>query len=330
MRRPGRAGPPSDHCDGTRFFNPGGDGAGGGLSALLRWRRERRPAPWPAALPSPFADRPPERSESLRVSFIGHASLLIQLAGLNILVDPVFSQRASPVAFAGPRRFNPPGVAFDDLPPIDAVLVSHAHYDHLDLPTIRRLRRFDPAFVTALGNDAILRRAGAGLRVEAGDWGARVALSPRVEVALTPARHWSARTPFDRNRALWCGFFIRADAGAIYASGDTGYGDGAIFRALRREHGAPDVAVLPIGAYAPRWFMQAQHVDPAEAVAIFEACGAGHALGVHWGTFNLSDEAHDEPPRRLAEALAARNLAPERFRALRPGEVFDAGALSIP
>ncbi|WP_395696775.1 MBL fold metallo-hydrolase [Methylocella sp.] len=319
--RPYYAGPPSDHFDGARFFTPG-PVAARPASSFLRWRLSRAPATWPKFLPSPFRDAPPERVEGLRICLIGHASLLIQADRLNILVDPVFSMRVGPFGRFGPRRVNPPGVAFDDLPPVDAVLITHAHYDHLDLASLRRLQATHrPRFLVPLGVDEILRR-GRVAGAEAHDWGARAALSGSVSARLTPARHWSARTPFDRNRSLWCGFLIEARAGKAYVAGDTGYGDGAFFRALRETHGAPDVAVLPIGAYAPRWFMAPQHVDPHEALAILEACGAAQGLGVHWGTFNLSDEGPDDPAVELAEALRAKGVAPERFLALRPGQAW--------
>ena len=187
----------------------------------------------------------------------------------------MWSERASPLSFAGPKRVSPPSIAFDDLPPIDVVLLSHNHYDHLDIATLTRLvGRDDPLILTPLGNDAIVRRAIPRARLACGDWWDRRRLADDVEIAFVPAQHWSARGIFDRRMALWCGFAVRAGGELIYLAGDTGYGDGGVFDAIRRRIGSPDLALLPIGAYAPRWFMREQHVNPEEAIMIFEALQA--------------------------------------------------------
>ncbi|MCO5088750.1 MAG: MBL fold metallo-hydrolase, partial [Methylobacteriaceae bacterium] len=270
-------------------------------------------------------DRPPQRVEGakLRVSFVGHATFLIQTAGLNLLVDPVWSERASPYSFAGPKRVTAPGIDFDDLPELDAVLLSHNHYDHMDIATLARISRARPCPVlTPLGNDTILRNSLPAIDARAHDWGDEVALGG-LRVHFTPAQHWSARGLFDRRMALWCGFVVESPAGKIYIAGDTGYGDGSVFRDIFLRHGSMRLALLPIGAYEPRWFMREQHVDPEEAVRMFEHVDAGQALGCHWGTFRLTDEAIDEPPKRLAVALERAGIAPERFRAARPGEVLE-------
>ncbi len=318
-------GPPSDHFDGERFFIPGRT-VDKTWRDLLRWRRENKREVWPEnALPS-FVDVPPARVEGsrLRVSYVGHASFLIQTQGINILVDPVWSERASPFAWAGPRRAAPPGVAFETLPKLDAVLVTHNHYDHLDAPTLSRLARAHaPRVITPLGNDAIMRAHDRDIDAEAYDWGARVPLNGAVAVHLEPAYHWSARWLGDRRMALWCAFVIETPDGAIYCIGDTGWGDGAIFSAVRQKHGDIRLALLPIGAYEPRWFMRDQHVNPEEALRIFQICGARQALAHHWGVFQLTDEAIDAPPRALREAMAREGVDAAHFRILRPGEALD-------
>jgi L-ascorbate metabolism protein UlaG (beta-lactamase superfamily) len=254
---------------------------------------------------------------------VGHATLLIQAAGLNLLTDPVWSDRASPVRFAGPRRVTPPGIAFADLPPIHVVLLSHNHYDHLDVATLRRLHAAHrPLIATPLGNDTIILKAIPDARVVVGDWGDRIALERDAHVHIVPAHHWSARGTGDRRMALWGGFMLRTPAGSVYFAGDTGYGDGAIFRAMRARYGPTDVALLPIGAYAPRWFMAAQHTDPDEAVRMMVDLEASHAIGIHWGSFQLTDEAREEPLALLQRALREHGIEEARFRAASPGEMF--------
>jgi L-ascorbate metabolism protein UlaG (beta-lactamase superfamily) len=316
-------GPRSDHFDGLRFFTPGQPPDKGFLE-LMRWQFGGGRESWPEAFPSPFSDRPPARVEGLRVVLVGHASVLIQVTGLNILIDPVFAERASPVSFMGPKRVNPPGIAFDDLPPIDAVLITHNHYDHLDTGTIARLwERFRPRIVAPLGNDAIIKAADPGIPVVTADWNETVSLSENVVAHLLPANHWSARWTNDRRMALWCAYLLTTPAGAIYHVGDTGYGDGAIFRDVRARFGPPRLAILPIGAYEPRWFMRPQHMNPEEALRVMQETGAEQALGHHWGTFRLTNEGVEKPPQALQAALQATGVAPERFRALRPGEVWE-------
>ena len=247
----------SDHFDGIRFFDPHGSPPKN-LATLMRWYMGREKAEWPTWVPSPYSDRPPARvaGPEWRLSYVGHASWLLQTAGLNILIDPVWARRVSPVSFLGPMRVNDPGIAFDALPPIDVVLVSHCHYDHLDVETLARLAaKFNARVITPLGNDTIMRNHDPAIRAEAFDWHDRIALGPQSAVTLVPTHHWSARGLTDRNKALWASFVIETPAGRIYHVADSGYGDGQHFRAARDRYGPFRLAILPIGAYEPRWFM---------------------------------------------------------------------------
>ena len=315
-------GPTSDHFDGVRFHLPK-QPEDKGLVELLRWQLGGGRKSWPQSYPSPFADKPPASSADLRTTLIGHASFLIQVAHRNILIDPVFAERASPFDFTGPRRVNPPGIAFADLPAIHTVLLTHNHYDHLDLASLERLWRRDrPHFVAPLGNDAIIRARHPDIPVEARDWDGAVDLGHGITAHLLPAYHWSARGLNDRRMALWCAYVLTTPSGVIYHVGDTGFGDGRIFQDVRARFGRPRVAHLPIGAYEPRWFMAPQHMNPHDAVQALEITGTTEALGHHWGTFRLTNEGIEEPVADLAKALQKAGIPKERFRALRPGEVW--------
>lgn len=323
IRNPYYSGIPSDHFDGLRFFNPDHPETDRSLRELLRWKLKETAAPWPRSVPMRHTV-PDARVAGLRATIVGHASVLIQAGGLNVLTDPVWSRRASPLAFAGPQRVWAPGIAFESLPQIDVVLLSHNHYDHMDVATLRRLNsEHRPLMVTSLGNDAILRRTVPDVRVVAGDWWDRIEIGKGGEVTIVPAYHWSSRTGRDRRMALWCGFMLSTGGGRAYFAGDTAYGNGRIFHEVRRLVGPPDLALIPIGAYAPRWFMSAQHTDPNEAVQILEDLEAVRAIGIHWGVFQLTDERRDEPPELLLEALARRGIAADLFPAGEPGLSYE-------
>jgi L-ascorbate metabolism protein UlaG (beta-lactamase superfamily) len=308
---------PGDHFDGRRFFNPTHKN-GQPVSAVPRMLVEKRTA-WPASVPVEPRRPPPLDGATAVVTFIGHATLLIQTPLGNILTDPVYSQRASPVPFAGPKRARQPAVLFGDLPPIDVVLLSHNHYDHCDLTTLRAIEeRWHPMVVTPLGNSRLLKTAGMR-RIEEIDWWQDAARVP-LPIMLTPAQHFSARTPFDRNRALWGGFVIRAGEKRIFFAGDSGYA--SHFAQIRERAGTPDLALLPIGAYEPRWFMKDIHMNPAEAVQAHLDLGATRSIATHFGTFQLTLEGIDDPVIALGEALRTCGVPSAQFRAPDFGESF--------
>lgn len=323
----------SDHFDGKRFRNLDGVPAGGSLRDVLRWKLFGGAIPpWPDApredvvtpdLPEQVADG------KVAATFVGHSTFLLQLpGGLNLLTDPVWSERVSPVPFAGPRRVRPAAVAFEALPTIHAVLVSHGHYDHLDVSTLRRLdQRFAPLFISGLGNRDFL--LGKGLRrVAELDWWQEHALDEAFggqqwTVTFTPAQHWSARSFTKRNTTLWGGFWLQGATGGgprVYFAGDSGLGSN--FALVRARLGAPDLAFLPIGAYEPRWFMQIQHMNPKDAVQAHLTLGPKRSVGMHFGTFRLTDEGIDEPAKKLAESLRAYGVAAADFRVPKFGETL--------
>jgi L-ascorbate metabolism protein UlaG (beta-lactamase superfamily) len=278
--------------------------------------REPR-TPWPAHVDEPL-QRPPALAGAVAVvTFIGHATFLIQTTAGHILTDPMYSERAGPLNLFGPRRVRQPAVRFDDLPPISTVLLSHNHYDHCDLRTLRRLaKRFDPLVVTPLGNGSLVRSAGIR-RVEELDWWDE-ATHTALPITLTPAQHFSARSPFDRNRALWAGFVLAPGGVRIFFAGDTAYAP--FFRDIPQRLGPIDLALLPIGAYEPRWFMQVVHMNPAEAVQAHLDLQTLESIGMHFGTFQLTTEGIDEPLQALDAARRARDVPPSQFRTLRFGE----------
>jgi L-ascorbate metabolism protein UlaG (beta-lactamase superfamily) len=252
------------------------------------------------------------------VTWVGHSTLLIQLDGVNVLTDPQWSERASPVAWAGPRRVAAPGLAFEDLPPIHVVLVSHDHYDHLDLPTVRRLARdHRPTFFVPLGLKAWLADAGIVEEVVELDWWDDRQVRGLV-VTCVPAQHFAARALFDTNRRLWAGWTIAGNGRRLFFAGDTGHYDG--FREIGRRLGPFDLAAIPIGAYVPASIMRFSHTTPEEALQLFADVRGERFLAVHWGTFDLAEEPIDEPPERLRAEARRRGLDPGRVWVLKPGE----------
>ena len=321
-RNPYYQGPIRAHFDGLRFLNPGLPSTDKSFLDMLRWKwQSRRRDPWHNAPQTQQPPSVPERIHGIQITAIGHASVLIQCAAINLLVDPVWSDRVGPRPWLGPRRWNSPGIPFENLPPIDAVLITHNHLDHLDMPTLARLHAVhSPLVLAPLGNDTIIARALPTARVVALDWWQAYALAQQFTAVLTPAYHWSARGLLDRRMTLWGWFYLQTPKHRLYIAGDTGFGDGQYFRQIRDQMGPPDLALLPIGAYAPRWFMQTVHMDPNQAVMAMDILGATQAFGIHWGTFRLTDEPVLEPPAVLAQALAAQAKPANCFQALTPGQ----------
>jgi L-ascorbate metabolism protein UlaG (beta-lactamase superfamily) len=318
---PRHAGPESDHFDGRRFRNPG---PAYGRGEFWDWFLDRRKGAWPEwedASPAPPPPRAVGRGD-LRVTFVNHSTVLLQMDGRNLLTDPVWSERVGPAGLVGPSRHRPPGVRLEDLPPLDAVLVSHNHYDHMDLPTLRRLAARDPEcpVLVPLGNRAFLARKGVS-RAEDLDWWEERRLEGGVRVVCVPARHFSGRGLGDRNAALWGGFVVLGEAGAVYFAGDTG--DGPHVEEIARRLGPFRLACVPIGAYRPRWFMSEVHLDPIGAVDVAHRLGAKTSLGIHFGTFAQADDGDREPLDLLEEALRTRTGREVRFWALRNGESRD-------
>ena len=300
-----------------------------GLGSVFRWLlglapKETPPIP-PDEVPPYTPDIVPPDLDlihhpdpaKIQITWIGHSSFLIQVEGLNILTDPVFNDRISPVSFAGPKRKAPPGVPFDDLPRIDAVLISHNHYDHLDKPTIKKLGN-KPRYFVPLGLQgwfAALRIS----RVSQLDWG-QTSFIGNVLFHAVPAQHFSGRGPFSFDRELWAGWVIETKRGNIYFAGDSGYT--AHFKDIGRRFGPIRLSLLPMGAYRPRWFMRPMHMDPAEAVLAHRDLGSALSIGMHWGTFKQTDEPLGEPPLYLRKAMGEAGLRPEEFLVMKFGQTL--------
>jgi len=339
---------PSHHRAGGGFRNPWPDSQQRGAGGFFKWVLiDRLTKPLPPDPPRsafararPSVAQPRAEPDRIVVTWVGHSTFLLQVGGLNVLTDPVWGERASPVWFAGPRRWVPPAVDFDALPPIDLVLQSHDHYDHLDAPTVRRIARRHPGatWLAPLGLERWLRWRGVGLAREM-DWWAETRVGPRGcgTVTCVPAQHFSGRSIVGRDRTLWCGWALRVGTHGVLFAGDTGRHPE--FARVAAQCGPFDLVLLPIGAYAPRWFMRPVHCDPSDAVVAYaELTGGGNgggnggrrcvAAAMHWGTFKLTDEAMDEPPRRMREAWTAAGLEPEALWVPVHGETKELGARS--
>lgn len=309
----------SDHYDGKKFHNPGENDLKS-LWQVLKWKLTADTVKWPDHVPNknyPF--RPLGTNEKMSASFINHATFFLQFPGLNVLTDPVYSERVSPLTWIGPKRVREPGLPFDTLPSVDVVIISHNHYDHLDTESLKQIdAKFHPLFLVPLGDEKLLNEIGIQ-NVKAMDWWEEIKVKD-VRFIFTPAQHWSSRTPWDKNESLWGSYMVDAGAVKVYFGGDTGYSDH--FRDIKSRVGAPDLALLPIGAYAPAWFMRIHHMSPMEAVKAHLDLGAVRSLGMHFGTFQLTDEGINEPVTDLMKGLQELKVSPQNFQVLDQGQTL--------
>jgi L-ascorbate metabolism protein UlaG (beta-lactamase superfamily) len=319
LSAPRYRGPISDHFNGKEFFTPYGKQPAG-FTDVLKWMTNRKKGEWKENLSANYGVRPLTfEKDPIRITFINHSTFLIQVDGVNIITDPVYSKRVSPFSWAGPKRMKLPGIRFEDLPRIDVVLLSHNHYDHLDLQTVRTLfGAHHPTFITPLGVKAFLEQEKIKGAIEL-DWWQMHQLKNSTRVQAVPAQHFSGRGLFDRNATLWCGYTLQTSKGIIYFAGDSGYND-FIFKEIAEKVGSIKVSILPIGAYKPYWFMSAVHTSPEDAVRAHIDLQSQNSIASHFGTFPLADEGEDDPRKDLAIALNKYNINDGTFLALKEGE----------
>lgn len=290
----------SDHYNGDRFVNTG-NVEEKGFRDLIKWAMNREPGTWQKIEKTnhvPFEGHNPDTIT--RISFVNHSTFLIQIGHFNILTDPVWSERVSPFQWIGPARKRPPGINFENLPEIHLILISHNHYDHLDISTLKRLnQQFEPLVIAPLGVPAFLKKHNIR-HVQEMDWWEELELNKEITIACVEAQHFSGRGMFDRNKTLWAGYVIKSEKGNIYFAGDTGYGD--FFKQIASKYAPIELAMLPIGAYLPRWFMSPIHISPEEAVQIHRELNAEKSVAIHFGTFPLGDDGMQQPVRDLEKA----------------------------
>ncbi len=310
----------SDHYDGKKFYNPTlTEQFSPGISDVFQMIWEGR-AEWPEDVENIGIPRLNEKlgPDDIGITFVNHATFLIQFPGLNILTDPVWSDRVSPISWFGPKRVRAPGVKLEDLPKIDVIVISHNHYDHLDIETLEKLNeRFSPKVLVSAGDKALIESIGIK-NVQELDWWESVQINPDTRITFTPTQHSSNRGLCDRARSLWGSYFIQHGKRSVYFGGDAGYS--THYAEIKKRLGPPDIALLPIGVYLPRWFMKPIHMNPAEAVVAHKDLGAKLSIGMHFGTFQLSAEPFDQHEKDLAEALEKEEFSQDSFILLHEGE----------
>jgi len=311
----------SDHFNGKTFYNSASIQPKG-FGSILKWLWTRQPGEWKNPPKMQSSTKPVDKvQQGIRITFVNHSTFLLQMDGLNILTDPIWADRASPFSWIGPKRHHLPGIAFEDLPKIDAILVSHNHYDHLDLSTIKKLfAKHAPKIVVPLGVKKFLESKGISNVVEL-DWWCDTNLNEVISIQAVPAQHFSGRGISDRNATLWCGYVIKTPFGNLYFAGDTGY-NSEMFQEIGQRSGPIRVAMLPIGAYKPQWFMSPVHISPEEAVRIHMIMDIETSIGMHFGTFRLADDGQEDPVRDLQKAVNKFRLEQNEFMILKEGSYF--------
>lgn len=311
----GYQGPVTDHFDGRHFHNLSGIRTQG-FKGAFQWMLKRDMGPWTKNYETDLGEKPLDTETDLTITFVNHSSFLIQWNDLNILTDPVWSERCSPFTFAGPIRMRPPGLVFEDLPAIDVVLLSHNHYDHLDIHTVKKLEKnFSPVFIVPLGVRHFLLTNGIQNIIEL-DWWNETNVG--LTVKCMPAQHFSGRGTFDRNKSLWAGYILEHQNRKLYFAGDSGYGE--FFKEIGRREGPMDVSIIPIGAYEPRWFMAPIHICPDEAVQVHKDVRSRQSIAAHFGTFALADEGQGKAEEHLILALDRQGVAQKNFIIPKEGE----------
>ncbi len=315
---PAHNGPASDHFDGKKFINPGNAQAKG-LRDVFQWMMQRQQGPWTEIKETSYGEKPTANiHDGIKITFVNHSTFLIQVNGVNILTDPVWSERTSPFSFAGPKRMKQPGIRFEDLPRIDYVIISHNHYDHLDINTLKSIFKIHQSkIITPLGVKSFLDNNQISTATDL-DWWHEISLSDSLSIQSVPAQHFSGRGISDRDATLWAGYVIKNHQGNIYFAGDTGYNP-VTFKEIGERCAPITVALIPIGAYKPAWFMSPIHCSPAEAVQIHFDVKASQSIATHFGTFPLADDGEHEPVTELAEALKQSNLPAGKFLVLKEG-----------
>lgn len=292
------------------------------LSEFLKWQLNRRVTTWPRHVLNSMMPTLPQviDSDEAYITFINHSTDLIQVAGLTVLTDPIFSKRAGPFSLIGPKRARPPGIKIGELPPIDIVLISHNHYDHMDMRSIRKIwKKHQPLFIVPLNNGKKLHTKGVYNIIEL-NWWQEYSLNKDQSIILTPAQHWSGRGLFDRCKTLWGGYIIKSKNMKIFFAGDTGYNNH--FQEIRKRYGTMNVSILPIGAYEPRWFTHEQHMNPEEAVRAHIDLGSELSIGIHFGTFALTNEGIDDPIIELKKSLQLHHIPEKKFIAPEHGQTI--------